>query len=61
MASLVGKDMQTQHIVLAYRIDLYFQDYKVAIEIDENDHDDRNIDYEIKRQTATEQKLGCEN
>ena len=50
--------MQTQHNVLAYRIDLYFHDYKVAIEIDENGNSDRNIDYEIKRKKAIEQKPG---
>ena len=42
-----------------YRIDLYFQDYKLAIETDENRHRNRNIDYEIKRQKAIEQDLGC--
>ena len=45
--------------MLGYRIDLYFNDYKLAIEIDENGHSNRNIDYEIKRQKATEQLLGC--
>ena len=35
-----------------------FHDYKLAIEIGENDHSDRNVDYEIKRQKAIEQKLG---
>ena len=34
--------------VLSYRIDLYFHDYKLAIEIGENGHSDRNIDYKIK-------------
>ena len=38
---------QTQYNVLSYRIDLYFYDYKLAIEVDEND---RNIDDNIKRQ-----------
>ena len=46
--------------MLGYRIDLYFHDYKLAIEIDENGHSNRNIDYEIKRQKATEQELSCE-
>ena len=32
-----------------YRIDLYFHDYKVAIEIDENGRSDRSIDNEIKK------------
>ena len=52
--------MQTQYNVLSYRIGLYFHDYKLAIEIDENWHSDRIIDYEIKRQKAIEQGLGCE-
>ena len=34
--------------VLSYRIDLYFHDYKLAIEIGENGHSDRNIDFKIK-------------
>ena len=37
--------MQTQYKVLSYRIDLYFQDYKLAMEIDENRHRNRYIDY----------------
>ena len=50
MSSFEGENMQTQYNVLSYRIDLYFHDYKLAIEIDENEHSERNIDYEIKRQ-----------
>ena len=38
----------------------YFHDYKLAIEVDENGHEDRNIDHEIKRQKAIEKGLGCE-
>ena len=41
--------MQAQYNVLGYRIDLYFHDYKLAIEIDEDTHSNRNIDYDIKR------------
>ena len=41
--------MQTQYNALSYRIDLYFHDYKLTKEIDENGLSDRNIDYEIKR------------
>ena len=52
--------MQTQHSVLGYRIDLYFHDYKPAIQIHEKEHSNRNIDNEIKRQKAKGQKLGCE-
>ena len=32
---------------------------KLAIQIDENGHSERNIDYEIKRQKAIEQELDC--
>ena len=42
--------MQTKYNVSGYKIDLYFHDYKLAIEIDENGQGDRNIDYKIKRQ-----------
>ena len=49
-----GGDMQTQHNVVGYRIDLYFHEYELAIEVDELGHNDRNIDYEIQRQRAIE-------
>ena len=49
--------MQTQYSVLGYRIDLYFHDYKLAVEDDENGHKDRNIDHEIKTQKALEKEL----
>ena len=41
--------MQKQYNVSDYRIDFYFHDYKVAIEIDENGRSDRSIDNEIKK------------
>ena len=43
--------------MLGYRIDLYFHDYKLAIEFDKNAHSDRKIDYEIKIEKAIEQEL----
>ena len=55
-----GENMQTQFRVLSYRIGLYFNDRKLAIEIDEFGHGDRNIDYEIQRQRAIKKELGCE-
>ena len=57
-SSSEGGNMQRQNSALDYRIDLYFHEYKLAIEIDENNHSNRNIDYEIKRQKAIEQELG---
>ena len=54
-----GENMQTQYTVLNYRIDLYFHKYKLAIEVDELGHNNRNIDYEIQRQKALERELDC--
>ena len=51
--------MQKQYIVLGYRIDLYFHEYKLAIEVDELGHNDRNINDEIQRQQALERELNC--
>ena len=51
--------MQTQYSVLSYKIDLYFHDYKLAIEVDEKGQKDRNIDHEIKRQKALEKEFSC--
>ena len=55
-----GKNMHTQHNVLGYKIDLYFHDYKLAIEVAQYDHNDRNIDYKIQRQNPIEKDLVCE-
>ena len=60
MYAFEGENMQIQYSVLGYKIDIYFHDYKLAIEVDEKSHKDRNIDHEIKRQKALEKKLGCE-
>lgn len=40
-----------------YRIDCYLPNYKIAIEIDENNH---NPTYEFKRQKFIKNKLNCE-
>ena len=49
-----GEDMQTQYSVLSYRINLYLHKYKLAIEVDELGHVDRNVNNEIERQRALE-------
>ena len=51
--------MQDQYCVLGYRIDLYFHNYKSAIEVDEFNHCDRSIDNGIGRQRPIEERLGC--
>ena len=43
-----GEDMQTQYTVIGYRTDLYFHKHKLAIEVDELGHDDRNLNNEIE-------------
>ena len=48
-----------------FRIDIYFTKYCLAIEIDEKDHTDRDLEYEKKkkkkkkRQEALEKRLNC--
>ena len=51
--------MKPQYTVIGYKIDLFFHKYKLAIEVDELGHNDRNIKYETQRQRAIERKLGC--
>ena len=60
MDAFEGENMQTQYSVLGCRIDIYFYDYKLAIEVDEKGHKDRNINHEIQRQKAFEKELICE-
>ena len=48
-----------QHSVLGYRIYAYFPKYKLAIEVDDQGHNSRDIDYEIERQKALKKELGC--
>ena len=49
--------MQTQYCVLGYKIDLYFDDYRLAVEVYEINHLDKNIVDEIKRQKAIAKEL----
>ena len=57
--TLERENIQTQYSVFGYRIDLYFHKYKLAIEVDELGHADRNINNEIERQKALERELNC--
>ena len=54
-----GENIQTHYRVLGYKIDIYFHDYKLAVEIDEKDHQHRDISREIERQKALEKELSC--
>ena len=56
-AAFEGENIQTQYSVLGYRVNLYFHEYKLAIEVDELGHADRNINNEIERQKALKKEL----
>ena len=60
MDAFEGEDIQTQYSVLKkYIIDLYFHKHKLAAEVDEKGHKDRDINIEIERQEAIKEKLNC--
>ena len=44
---------------ILFKIDIYFIEYLLAVEIDEKGHTDRDLIFEEKRQKALEKKLGC--
>ena len=51
--------MQTQYSVLGYRINLSFHKHKLAIEVDELGHANRNLSNETGRQQALEKEFDC--
>ena len=51
-----GEDIRIQYIVLGYKINLYFYEHKLEIEIDELGHNDRNTDYETKREEGDKKR-----
>ena len=48
------------HKYILFRIDVYFTEYLLAVEIDEKVHKDRELIFEEERQKALEKRLGCE-
>ena len=44
---------------ILFRIDVYFDKFLLAVEIDEKGHTDRDLIFEEKRQEPPEKKLGC--
>ena len=58
MDAFEGENMQNQYSVLGYRINLYFHEYKLAIEVEEKGHKNRIIDHEKQRQKALRKELG---
>ena len=59
MNAFEEENIQTHYRVLGYEIDIYFHDYKLAVEIDEKDNQYRDINREIERQKALEKELAC--
>ena len=54
-----NENIKEQFSVLNEKIDFYFPRYKLAIEVDELGHLDRNEEDEIKRQKKLEEHLKC--
>ena len=52
------EEISLQHFVLGYKIDAYFVKYKLAIEINEHNHEQRDNEKELMRENAIKQKLG---
>ena len=59
MGAFDGENMETQYSVLGYKIDLYFCDYRLAVEVDGKGQRDGDINNEIERQEAIKEKLKC--
>ena len=54
-----GISMKREFNIGSYRIHLYFPEHKLAIESEEHDHKNRDINYEIRRQNFIEDQLNC--
>ena len=61
MKIFASQKILLQHSVLGYKIDLYFPEHILAIEVDEKGHKDRDKHKEIGRQKAIEKELMIEN
>lgn len=53
-----GEDIQLQYPIDKYRLDLYFPEYKLAIEFDENSHRYRNPQ-DLARERFIKEKINC--
>ena len=51
--------MKRQYPTLGPRIDFYFHKYRIATEVDELGHANRNLSDEINRQKALERERNC--
>ena len=48
-----------KHKYILFKIDIYFSEYFLAVEIDEKNDDDRDLIFEVKRRKVLEKKLNC--
>ena len=53
------EDIQNQYSVIGYGIELYFHKYKIAVEVSEYGHNDRDSDYEKQREERLTERLAC--
>ena len=58
METFSKEEISLQHFVLGYKIDAYFLKYKLAVEIDEHNHEEWDNEKELMRENAIKQKLG---
>ena len=56
---VLREEISLQRFVLGYKIDAYFVKYKLAVEIDEHNHEQRDNEKELMRENKIKQKLGC--
>ena len=59
MQAFNGEEIIQQFGVGKYQIDPYFPKYKLAIECDEFDHRDGDVEYEVEQQRHIEKLLKC--
>ena len=60
--SITEKKIQTDKNgseYISFRIDIYFTEYFLALEIDEKGRTDRDLIFEEKRQKTLEKKINC--
>ena len=48
-----------KHKYILFKIDIYFSEYSLAVEIDEKNDDDRDLIFEVERRKVLEKKLNC--
>ena len=58
MKAFAKEEIKLQHSVLNYYIDLYFPEHRLAVEIDEKGHLDRNKNKEKERENKIKEALG---